>query len=73
MIIRCKSYGEKNCLRGKSVASVWADDIFSYIITIICVYSKLFPYTEIVSEKDILKKTQLLGFYMKPDRRKQTE
>jgi len=35
-----ESYGEKNCFRGKSIASVWADDIFSYIITIICVYLK---------------------------------
>lgn len=40
MIIRCRNYGEKTSFRGKSIASVWADDIFSYIITIIRIYSK---------------------------------
>lgn len=37
MIIR---YGEKTSFKGKSIASVWVDDIFSYIITVIGIYAK---------------------------------
>jgi len=42
MIIRCRNYGEKTSFKGKSISSAGVDDIFSYIITIIHIYSKAF-------------------------------